>query len=441
MNKQDREGVSRRDFLKHSAAGVVGAGIAGSTGLLRAQESAASGPLKIKDYRMLGRTGFKASDIGSGGLAEVPIINALLDAGVNYLDTAESYSKGKSEIAMGQAIKGRDRKKLFINSKLHLKKDESKESILKRARKCLERLDTEYLDCMMMHNAPTVAAFKSEAFHEAMAQLKRESKLRFVGISNHGPRSPGSDAEAMDKVLVAAAMDGRFDVMLLVHNFIQKEQGEKILAACKEKNVGATLMKTNPVGRYMDMKEQIAADEKAGKEISPRRKAYMERMKEAAVKGEGFVKKYGLENSKEVRAASTKFVLGHPTVATVLARCNSFEDMEHFLGISGATLSDMEAKKLAAFTRGPGKLYCRHACGLCESVCPHGVPVNTVMRYNHYFEAQGLEKHAMEKYAALSTANASVCQDCGGHCETACPFGVPVQALLDFAHQRLSFMV
>jgi predicted aldo/keto reductase-like oxidoreductase len=432
--------VSRRNFLKHSTIGLVGAGVVGQAGFLKAEEKKTPKPLKVKAYRTLGHTGFKASDIGSGGPSDVAVLNTLLDAGVNYIDTAESYSRGQSEIITGQAIKNRDRNSLFITSKLHLEENESKESVLNRARKCLERLDTEYLDCMMMHNAPTAESVKYEPFHEVMKQLKREGKLRFTGISCHGPRRPGSKADSMEKVLTAGAMDGRFDVMLLIHNFIQKEPGERLIALCKEKNIGTTFMKTNPVGRYLSLKARAEAQQKAGKEVSSRMRDYLERMKEAAEKGEMFVKKYGLENPAEIRAASTRFILSNKDAGPVLARCSSFEDVEQFLSVSGTTLSDMETKKLAAFTRGPGRLYCRHACGICEPNCPYGVPVNTIMRYNHYFDAQGLEKYALEKYAALPTAKADRCQNCAGQCETACPYNVPVQGLLNLAHETLSLV-
>lgn len=434
------KGINRRKFIRNSALGVVGAGVAGQTGLLRAEEKekpAASAPVKIKSYRMLGRTGFKASDIGSGGPRELPVLNALLDAGVNYIDTAESYSNGKSEIVTGQGIKNRDRKKLFINSKLGIKPEETKESIIKRFRKCLERLDTEYIDCMMIHGAANGKIVKHEAFHAAMKQMKSEGKLRFVGISNHGPRRAGTAEEPMDKVLIAAALDGRFDAMLLVYNYAQKEMGERIMKVCQEKNIGVTLMKTNMIGRYMSMKERVEAQKKKGEEVSPRMLDYLKRLKEGADKSEPFIKKYGLDKAAEIRAACTRFGLSHPAVASLLGRFNNFEDVEQFIGLSGTTLSDMEEKKLAAFVEGPGRFYCRHACGICESGCDRGVQVNTIMRYNHYFEAQRLEKHAMEKYARLES-DASQCHNCSGHCEKACPFGVPVQGLLAFAHENLS---
>ena len=140
---------------------------------------------------------------------------------MNYIDTGESYSRGKSEISIGQAIKGFNRKSLFITTKLRLKDNETKEDILKRAGKCLERLDTEYIDCLMVHNPPSVEMVKYEPFHQACAQLKSGGKLRFVGISSHGGRH-GREQATMDKVLLAAAQDGRFAVMLLIYNFIQK---------------------------------------------------------------------------------------------------------------------------------------------------------------------------------------------------------------------------
>jgi len=66
------------------------------------------------------------------------------------------------------------------------------------------------------------------------------------------------------------------------------------------------------------------------------------------------------------------------------------------------------------------------------------VPINTIMRYNHYFEAQGREKYALAKYADLPGPKADLCYNCQDFCETACPYHVPIQGKLIFAHQQLS---
>lgn len=436
----NQNGMNRRRFLKSSTLGLAGAGVLSAARIGAAEEKKEqegdAGIVKIKNVRTLGRTGFKVSDISSGGPMNEGILNALLDAGVNYIDTAESYGNGMSETITGKVVKERDRKSLFITSKMIVKKDDTKESLLGRTRKALERLQTGYIDCMMMHGPAKAADIAFEPFHSAMKQLKSEGKIRYVGISNHGTQWRDT-SEPMEKVCLAAAADGRFDLMLFVYNFVQKEVGEKIIAACKEKNIGVTMMKTNPVGGYLDFKAQKEQLEKEGKKIPGYFNRLLPRFKLKADKAEGYIKAHKLNSPEEIRNASLKFVLQNPGVHTVCCSFKNFEDVEKYLKLSGSPLSAKESEKLAAFTEGVSQFYCRHACGICEPNCPHNVPVNTIMRYNHYFEAQGREKHAMQKYAAMTTAKPDVCVSCKGHCNDACPYGVPVQGLLTLAHHRL----
>ncbi|MCP4148892.1 MAG: twin-arginine translocation signal domain-containing protein [bacterium] len=439
MKKQNS--LNRRGFIKKAAVGAIGAGVMGSE-VLKATEdkTPATASVKIKSYRTLGRTGFKVSDIGIGSSRAftVPVMNALLDAGVNYIDTAERYGRGASETSVGEAIKGRDRKSLFISTKLHISEKDNRESIIARYQKSLERMQTPYADALMIHGASNLKILKSDAFHQAAKQLKSEKKLRFTGVSNHGSRHANSDAMTMEQILVAAAEDGRFDIMLLIYNFIQKGAGERILAACKKNNIGTTIMKSNPVGRYYGMKAQIEKDKKDGREIDERRAGYFARLQEAADKAQGFIKQHKLQNPEEVREAAFKFVLSNPDAHVLNIAFKSFEEVETLLKLSGMSLTAGDKKKLAAFEAGCSSLYCRHACGICETHCPQQVPVNTVMRYNHYFEVGGSEKYAMEKYAKLEGKKAESCSHCSGHCDAACPYGVPIQGLLTMAHKKLT---
>lgn len=434
--------INRRQFMRNSAFGVMGTGLMGNPVKTEAADNPSPSLGKINSYRTLGRTGFQVSDISLGGVTNIETIKAMLAAGVNYIDTAESYGRGRSETSMGQAIKGMKRESIFINTKLHIKENESKESILNRAQKCLERLDTCYLDCLMNHNPSSIEMVTYPPFFQACQELQKQGKLRHIGISSHGQRR-GRKGEAMDKILLSAAKDERHSVMLLVYNFIQKEMGERVIAECQRKKIGVTLMKTNPVGRYLSMKERIEEMKSSTDLDSERLKRmedYLESMKKTAEEGQWFIEKYQLTDPAEIRVASTRYALSNPGVATVLARTNSFEDVEQFLKASGTPLSSPEAKKLAAYRRGPGQFYCRHACGLCEPSCPDNVPVNTIMRYNHYFEAQGQEKYALAKYQRLIGKNAGGCVDCSGFCETSCPFQVPIRGLLCMAHEHLSLV-
>jgi len=435
--------LNRRRFIQSSFAVAAGLGLTRKNELFGGtKQDAQAEKSKIKDYRILGRTGFKVSDIGfgAGNLSDPALFGAALDAGVNYVDTAEHYARGNSERTIGQTIKDRDRKKLFITGKLNFGLGKNtKEGIKERTQKCLERLQTDYLDCLMIHMTPSLDQLKHEGYHDAIRELRAEGRVKFTGLSNHGTEHQyaGFVKDPMDKIILAAAEDGRFDVVLFTYNFMQREMGDRILKACAEKNIGTTLMKTNPIRGYNDilsmyerMREKGRVTE-AGEEII---RDFTSRVE----KGKEFAQKYGLNGDKEASGAAIKFCLNNPDVHSVCPTISTYEDLEFYVSLSGGRLEPVEESMLADYKSFSGNMYCRHACGECESSCPHEVPVNTIMRYQHYFMSQGREKHAMAKYAALPRTNASVCTDCDGYCEAACPYGVKVQGLLMAAHHTLS---
>lgn len=438
MNKK---GIfNRRNFIKTSAIGIAGIGISGKGNLVKGdtEETSSSFP-KIKKYKTLGRTGFKASDIGLGTSRafDVPVLTALLDAGINYIDTAESYGRGSSERNIAKAIEGRDRKSLFITTKLHLKEDSSAEEIEKRFEKCRARLSTDYIDCLMLHGASSIKVLKNVEFHNTVKKLKGEGKLRFTGVSNHGARF-GRAEDVMEEVLMGAVDDGRFDLLLIVYNFLKRDPGEKIIAAAKKKNIAITIMKSNPVSRYYDMKDRIEKLKEEGKEVDQRTQNYFNRMKETAVKAEEFAKKNNLQNRDEIRNAALRFVMDNEDIHVLNLAFRSFDDIDKMVGLSGKSVSRNDKKNLNKYAQAADNLYCRHACGICEQSCPENVPVNTILRYNHYFDANGSEKYAMAKYAKLTTSKPDLCSNCIGHCETACPYNLPVKGLLQLADNNLS---
>ena len=441
--------LNRRSFIQQSALGLIGGGAITQTELnakKNLQDSHTAEMPRIKEYRTLGRTGFKVSDIGTGDFDDPGPFNALLDSGVNYIDTSETY--GQHGRRIGEAIKDRDRSSLFISSKLMA--DTSirrirtigihKEGFLKRAHDIMEVMQLDYLDCLMLSSPETAEMLKTPGFHQAAEQLKKEGKIRFVGVSNHGSQWwMKKPKETMDQVLLAAVEDGRFDVFLLAYNFLKEDKSERILEVCDKKNIGTTLMKTNPIRHYNGMKEWLErARYSKGKELSDQEKESVSRMEKKVEKAQEFIQKYALKGEQEIRDAAIKFVLSNPYVHTVCVTVLNYEDARAYLRLSGSRLESKEKKILSAYANDCGSLYCRHACGLCEPHCPHGVPVNTIMRYDHYFVSQKREKMAMAKYAALRSTKADVCQNCKGYCESVCPYGVSVQALLSAAHCTLT---
>jgi predicted aldo/keto reductase-like oxidoreductase len=441
-----RKNVSRRDFIRKSTFGLFGAGIAGGPHSAVCQPQAESQSTRIKEYRMLGRTGFKVSDLGTGDFDDVGPFKALLDGGVNYIDTSEDYGQHGRKI--GEAIQGRDRSSLFITSKLRAdsslrsvgKEGVTKEGFVRRALRVMEALQVDYLDCLMLSSPETTETLKCEGYHEATGQLKKEGKIRFTGVSHHGSQWVLAEPkEPMEKILLNAAEDGRFDVMLLAYNFLKEDQSERVLEVCAQKKIGTTLMKTNPIRSYNMLKEWLErARTSRGKELTEEDRKNLARAEKKVEKSQEFIKRYNLKSDREIRDAAIKFCLSNPRVNTVCLTVLNYQQAQDYLRLSGSRLDERGSSLLAAYKNDCGSLYCRHACGLCESSCPNQVPVNTVMRYDHYFVSQGREKHAMTQYAALRR-QADSCQSCPGYCESACPYGLPLRALLLAAHQTLSF--
>jgi aryl-alcohol dehydrogenase-like predicted oxidoreductase len=437
-NMDGNGGLNRRGFIGSFSA-LVGGGFLGLQAQSKEETVPGKETGKITGYRTLGRTGFKVSDIGLGGveLTTPALVRAALDAGINYIDTAEGYLRGQSEVNIGKALKDYDRKKIFITTKLFFRPGVTKSEIKSRTLKCLERLQTNYVDCLMIHGTPTVQLVKEEGFHAAFKELKTEGKVRFCGLSNHGGQYREQDQD-MEKIMLAAARDGRFDVALFAYNFLYREMGENILKVFKEKNIGATLMKVNPVLEHLELDEYVNDQDKEGKSVHDHTRKRLALYKERVQKANAFNKKHGLTSYPQMRDGAIKFVLSHPGVHTVTFSIKNFDQLEKYVSLSGTRLDAADKKALSIYEKQKGEFYCRHACGVCEPSCPHGVPVNTIMRYHFYFRGQGREKAAMTQYAGLEGSKPEVCKTCSAPCENACPYRVSIQAQLLHAHHTLT---
>jgi aryl-alcohol dehydrogenase-like predicted oxidoreductase len=443
--KKSKPSVSRRQFLITGGAVAAASGLPGVAGAAEEQEEAT-----IKSYRTLGRTGFEVSDISiGGGGREANLYRYAYDHGINYFDTAEGYANGDNERKIGEALQHMDRKKVFITTKLQLKEEDTKQTILDRFGKCQERLRTDYVDALYMHSAPTVAILDNEGFHAATKQLKADGRLRFVGVSNHGSRS--EEEESMDDVLVAAAEDGRFDLMLIAYNFMNHDKGDKVLAACKKNNVGTTAMKTAPGtaeipaldpenpserwAKYID--SQVEAGEKR-EDVIKDIQDYIAEAEKSYADAQPFMEEHGVTDRQGLRMAAVQWVLANPDMHTACIGFRDFDTIDRFLPLSGSKMTQARAAALDHYRVAASSLYCRHACTECSGACPQGMPVSTVMRYAYYFTEQSREKHAMSKYRSLGFGASSPCDSCNGPCAGACPFGVNIKANLVAAHGLLT---
>jgi predicted aldo/keto reductase-like oxidoreductase len=434
---------NRREFIKNSSLGILGAALIDTKKVSDNLAPHDPDSPSIKAFRKLGRTGFNISDIGCGPavISHEKVLKAILDAGVNYIDSAIAYGE-KNEIMIGNVIKDYDRESLFISSKYRLKDDTTKEDVITQIRAVLERMKTDYLDCLQMHMVSSSKELKNEAFHEATEQLKREGRLKFIGVSCHGSNWFQDPEESMEDILSNAIEDGRFDVLLLVYNFVQQEMGKRILEKCRKNNLGTTLMKTDPFGGYnlslMDQYEQLKNE---GKEIP----GYLEHIHNKILvqrkMAKSFIEEHKLEDNDAINRAAIRFVLSNEDAHSTLITFRNYNDINKYIDLSGTKLTDQEVVLLDHYRNFLGRYYCRHACGLCESSCPAKIPINTIMRYNHYFMAQDRQKYAIEKFYGLPGRSLDKCRNCKGFCEKNCPYGVSIRDLLSVAEQNLTIRI
>lgn len=151
------------------------------------------------DYRLFGRTGVYVSPLCLGTMnfgqptsAEdsKAIIKRALEAGINFIDTADMYQRGESEIIVGQALKDlNQRERVFLATKGFNRMGDgpndggaSRYHILRACEASLRRLKTDYIDLYQLHRPPPPHLPQDETLR-ALEDLVRSGKVRYIGSS------------------------------------------------------------------------------------------------------------------------------------------------------------------------------------------------------------------------------------------------------------------
>ena len=154
------------------------------------------------EHRNLGRTGVKVSPICLGAMMfggrtapedSYAIIDKAIDQGINFIDTANRYSLGRSEEVVGEAIKRRGRRdSLILATKVHGQMDaedpnaqgNSRRHIIQQCEASLRRLQTDWIDLYQIHRPQSDIPIDETL--RAMDDLIRDGKVRYIGSSTFG---------------------------------------------------------------------------------------------------------------------------------------------------------------------------------------------------------------------------------------------------------------
>jgi aryl-alcohol dehydrogenase-like predicted oxidoreductase len=190
----------------------------------------------------LGKTGMRVSRLGVG-LAEMghlsmaeqavasELLNAALDGGINFLDTAACY--GNSEELVGRAVAHRRQEYVLATKAGHVAggyegQPWTAQTIRDSIERSLRRMQTEYVDLVQLHSCDVETLERGEVI-QALLDAKKAGKTRFIGYS-------GDNEAAM-----WAVQSGHFDTLQTTFNLLDQEPRRELLPLAKEKGLGVII--------------------------------------------------------------------------------------------------------------------------------------------------------------------------------------------------------
>ncbi|MDQ0205194.1 aldo/keto reductase [Pectinatus haikarae] len=368
-------------------------------------------------YRELGQTGLKVSEIGIGceglidhnGVYMDDFLDTAERVGVNYIDFYAPNPVWRSRL--GQALAGR-RNKFILQVHLcavwkngQYERTRKIDEVRPSFEDMLRRLNIDSVEVGMVHYVDSLDDWRQVANGPIIRyakELQAAGKIRHLGLSSHNPI-----------VALEAVESGLIDVLMFSINpcydlqpasedcddlwngksyekslLNMNPDREKLYEVCQRRGVGITVMKAFGGGDLLNAKLSPA-----GMALAP--------------------------------VQCLHYALTRPAVATVLAGAHTVEELE--ISVHYETASMEEKDYAAAFTSFPRinwKGHCMY-CGHCAP-CPKGIDVAMVTKLLNLAEAQEKIPETVREHYAILKHTAFECIDCGA-CEKRCPFHVSVR--------------
>lgn len=309
------------------------------------------------EYRTLGKTGLKISRLGFGGIPIQKIdaegtrqlAHRMLDAGINYIDTARGYTV--SESYLGYALEGiRDH---FVLATKSMSRD--KAGMARDIDTSLANLRTNYIDLYQIHN-PTPADLDQVCAPggalEALLEAKKGGKIGHLGITAH-----------TNAIFERALELPWVETIMFPYNIVET-QGEALMRRCTEKNIGFIVMKPLAGGAIEDA------------------------------------------------SLALRWILQNEDVSVVIPGMAEEREIRQNLAAAQdrSPLTQAEQDQIFAIRQALGTQFCRR-CNYCAP-CTAGISIYSIFLMDGYLSRYGLEDWARARYAAMDKT-ASDCIGCG----------------------------
>ena len=308
-------------------------------------------------YRILGKSGLQISRLGFGGIPiqktnaqqTKKMMQALLDAGVNYIDTARGYTV--SEEYLGEALEGI--REHFVLATKSMSRDYA--GMAKDIDISLKNLRTDYIDLYQIHN-PNAAQLEQVLAPggalEALYAAKAAGKIGHIGITLH----------SLELFQKCVEMDW-VETIMFPYNIVET-QGQSLIAKCAEKNIGFICMKPLAGGAIDDA------------------------------------------------TLALRYIAANQNVTVVIPGVEAEDQISQNIAAiqDESPLSQEEQKQIQALRDSLGTQFCRR-CNYCAP-CSVGINISMVFLVEGYFTRYGLTDWARSRYATLDK-KASDCIGCG----------------------------
>ena len=379
------------------------------------------------NYRELGKTGLKVSEIGMGcegfsGKDEAftkEMFDLAFEHGINCMDLYSPDPDMHKRI--GKAI-GSRRQEFILQAHLctiwqngQYKATRNIKEVKESFEAMLQNLGTDYIDIGMIHYVDSLNTWEEIKNGEVLQyalELKKQGRIHHLGLSSHNPI-----------VALEAVKSGYIEVLMFSVNpcydllpgdencenlwaeasyekplFNLDPQREALYETCQQMGVGITVMKAFGGGDLLS-------------EYSPAGKAL-------------------------TVAQCIHYALTRPAVATVLSGVHSLEQLKASIDYEYATSEEKDyAEVFATFPKISWQGHCMY-CGHCAP-CPKGIDVATVTKFLNLAKAQGTVPETVREHYAVLESKADACIACGA-CEKRCPFGVGIIENMKAAKEMFS---
>ncbi|MDX6725174.1 MAG: hypothetical protein QOD44_1824 [Solirubrobacteraceae bacterium] len=304
------------------------------------------------NYRTLGRTGVEVSPLCLGAMMfgawgnpdhddSVRVIHRALDAGINFIDTADVYSRGESEEIVGRALAGGRRDDVVLATKVHgtmgddrNQQGNSRRWIVKEVEASLKRLQTDWIDLYQIHR-PEPDTDVDETLG-ALTDLVRQGKVRYVGSSTFPP------SQIVEAQWVARERGReRFVTEQPPYSMLVRGVEADVLPTCRRHGMG--VIPWSPLaGGWLSGKWRKGAEapQSTRADRIPARYDLSDPANQRKLEAADALAQLAEEAGISLIHMAIAFVINHPAVTAAIIGPRTMEQLESQLGAADVTLDD-----------------------------------------------------------------------------------------------------